>query len=796
MPEIKFTLTGNADDLVNALSAAQAKTSEIANDFDAISTGMNGVLDRAREITDFFKQNVELVNNMKEVLNMIGAINQANASSLQTNLQAIREMVTQVTRHGGTIGDAQKLIGAASSTYGGGAAGNFAQNMGAVAERQAHIFDSNSDIRAGNQAPLGVLAAIQKAASSKGTEAEGHLGTEPHAVEAKAGPTPVSHTGGLGGSIPVAKPRYVPDDRGAVDLDTLRASLFSRPAAKYNLNTNFASIAKRYGFKPGKEEYASLDAYDQGTRYIDKMLGTSGFGGTLGGMLKKGMYGDRNSLIAAIREVQNDPNSEDRWSRIYGGVGEDGIMPKKGTSDYLIAQTLERFNKTLERVDKINSTPLLGGKVPGLSNIGEAAGTIGTGYNIYQLLAQLAGGARVLTGYAQNQGQGYGTVNYTRSAGNFMDAAMQSWGGLNPFYSFGNAQQAQNTGIGMGYRGGLLTQYENAAYGLQTQNGMTQQQTAQAVSALQQVGMSPAQTAAMIASVRNTAGSSSSQYYNAGAATTAAVAAQGSFMSWGGTTAASGTAGKIAGKFAGPNSILANTGLTGQDLMNSSFGMAMMSQQLGISFNNMYAYRQNAMSTTSGTNAYIDLYSKDLVKYLSNSIGMNLMNVTSSGQLNPYAMTLMYTLQGFGINITGPQEAVAYTYAMIQQGKGKFNTTSGTTAGGAPAGRAAGYAGASYYANHPQAVRDGGSMTSTVPSPASSSTGSSGGASPGMVMPPSEAGPGMGGSSGGTVTLVHEHTFKPPFLNNMMSVVTTQQQNTTNGTIAPQTTPNRAAVRG
>lgn len=659
MPEIQFTITGNANDLVAGLQQASKHTGEIAEDFKAISTGMDMVLERAGKMTKFYQDNVELLGQMKEILTLIGSINESNQSAMNTNLQAIREMTSQVLRQGGSFADINKMLGAASAPFGGGAAGNMVQNLFATAAQQQAQSAANEGTRAANQADTSSWEEALK--RSNVTRAANHAGE-----------------GAAGAQPNIAPPPTSIKDAAGREIGTVAEAVLPRPHTRAALINNFGAIGNKYGFRRGKEEYAALEAYDQGTRQIDRILGTRGFGGAVGAFAKKQMFGDRRSVQNAISEIMNrdtDPIAQEHaLAAAYNGLAADGsgLEAKKGTSEYVLHQTLQKLNRNLELSERISGTKIGG------TTLGGIAGGLGTAYNIYGLGTQAAAMARVATGYAQNQAQGYGTTQYGTSAGNALEAGWRSGFGLNPFYSYSSAQQAQNNGIGMGYRGSMLRSYEDAASNLQQNYGMSQNQTAQAVSTLQQVGMTPAQTAAMLASVRGTAGSAGGGYYNTAAATQAAVSAQAGAMGWGGGVTASGAAGKVAAKFAGnpaTSGILAGTGLTGQDLMNTQFGISMMASKLGIKYEDMYAYRTKAMSTEKGANQYIKSYTKMIVQQLSNSIGKDLMKAKSQEDLAAMAspITLMNILMGMGINVTTPEQALAYVWNEVRQAKGKYD---------------------------------------------------------------------------------------------------------------------------
>ena len=815
MPEIVFNINVNANGAADAMSSLESAASQTAKDFQAMGDALGGVLDRASKLAEFFKENVTLLSQMKEILGLIGAMNESNQSALNNNLQAIREMTTSIIKQGGTFNDVNRALSSATSTFGGSTGNmvydflNDAKKRQSFESQHASTRSEQSPIDLGAINPLDDLKARARAATR---DAAGRTLVPPeeiHYEDAEHGPRKVPGYGDIGTPEPGSKALHLVEGRGRTATSTMlypATDAFNN--ARQALKENFSNIQNKYGFRTTGVHMSALDAYDQGTRQIDRVLGTRGFGGSLGSFMKKEMFGNRDDVRAAIKEIMSTgPNAAAAFANAYSGLDRSGGPLQKNSSEELIHSVMKKLDRNLSIANSISGYSIGGivnpdtGKREGGLTVGQIGGGLGTAYNAYQLANQVAGMVRVGTGYAQNQAQGYGNVDYNRSAGNFMDNVVRSWGGLNPTYSFGNAQQAQNAGIGLGYRGDLLGQYQNAAQSLQIQNGMTQGQTAQAIGALQQVGMSPAQTASMIQSMRNTANSNGS-YFNTSAGQTAGIAAQGGFMQWGGSTSASGASAKISNKFIGSNPILAGTGLTGQDLMNSQFGMAMMSQQLGISYNQMYAYREKMMSTASGANKYIDMYSGGIVKMLSNSVGRDLMTVKSMHELDQYANVLMGVLQGMGINIQGPQEATNYVFEQIQQAKGKFNTVSGsskTVASGTTMNNG-NYMSAN---NGPGPVRDGGSVTgdssgsgSTVPSPSANSSNHASAqamasaASQSLTSLSSQAAGAVGGPA---AALAVEVAFKQPHLDKLLSIIVKNKNDSTNGNSAPQTTTSRAS---
>jgi len=797
MPEIKFTLTGDASDLAAGLQDAQKYTSLIAEDFKAISEGMDMVLTRAQKMTSFYQQNVELLEQMKQILTLMGAMDQANNAALNSNLQLARETASQVLRQGGTFGDVNNMLRFAS---GGGGTGNMVQNMFGAFQQVANNTAANAGTYAANQMDTSILNEAlnnQRASSSRVPRSHagsGHPGAVPEDIFGSASTSPIT--------TPAPPPSGLFDVYG----NPITSVSIPKQNAKRNLAARFQNIFNNDELNVNDEryQYAALDAYDSGTRQIDRLLGTRGFGGGLGSLLKKGMYGDRRELRDAIeymrRQEATDP---DIFSRIYSGKDAYDQPFAKDSKEAMLYNVLTRYDKNMGYA----------GSATG-QMIGKAAGALGTAYNVYGLASQIASVGRVATGYAQNQAQGYGTVQYGTSAGNALEAGARSFFGLNPFYSYGSAQEAQNAGISLGYRGGALRQYESIAQNMQMQYGMTQSQTAQAVGTLQQVGMTPAQTAAMLATVRGEAGSVRSGYYNTAAATEASVKAAAGFSAWGGTATGGGRAGSMSSRFVGGDKILAGKGLTGQEGLNSMFGLAMMANAEGITVDQAYAERAKMSSTAAGASKYIDTYSKNILKQLSSAIGMDLTKVKKTEELNQHAVELYYALQALQVPVPDPQTAVAYTLELIKQAQGKFDKAKpnpnrpgyindkpitatnrpgrasegsyGSTGGGGTSGNVAG-----------DATSSSSKTKTTVPPPSTPQTGTNSYATDAHASYASHANSqsnvaGRGESSQINLTI----GFKQPHLKNIISTSVKNQADTTNGTKSPADAQSRAVVVG
>ena len=711
MPKISFEIVGNAQELYNALEGSAQVTTQLARDFQTISEGMEGIISRADRIRTFFKDNVDLLSQMKEILQLISSINEANQSAMNTNLQAIREMMTSVTRMGGNISDVTKLVASASPAHAGAASGaQTVQDLSAVLMQQMMFSGANNTTREAAQ-PDDFSKEGKRRASMLGRRMRSRqappAGYGGGRRESDTDPEDYEDTGGYGGAGYRAPRASEPTEYTRRPITKVSPLLrgsetgylaeIERVRRTLETNPDFEGYRKSRGFRDGREEYAALDAYDYSTRRIDSIFGTRGIGGKIGGYVKRRSYGSRQDIKDEIDRLMATTADEHAWESAYNDP-----------------------NNVLNKVLKRASTQAGQGGALG------ALGKMGSLYGDYKILSDIAGIARVGTQYAQQQGGVFGTVDYGRTAGLTMDAGLRSGFGLNPFYSFKDASQAQNYGGGIGYRGAALTSYENVANRMQTQLGMSQQQTAQAVGGMQNYGMGAQQTMQMLSSVRNAG--QGSQFFNASAATQAAITAQGSAMGWGST--GSGTLGNIASKFSSYSPTMAGTGLTGQDLMNTQFGTALVANSLGVSYNSMYSQRQK-MSEKQ----YAHEYTKDVLQLITSSLGINVASIKKQSDLNQYAMMLLPLLQGMGINVADPQHAVGYVWGLIKQLGGTKNTagsnTVSTASGGAdmsmfsrgPAsftGR-----GASYHSGPPTMHHEDPKTTPTPPTPGDGYTAAS-----------------------------------------------------------------------
>ena len=343
---------------------------------------------------------------------------------------------------------------------------------------------------------------------------------------------------------------------------------------------------------------------------------------------------------------------------VGGGGGGGGIINSvvQGEWDHMpgMGGDLGKFLRALGPIQDILSDPVV------------AAGAIGVAavYG-YRGLHQLAQTARGITGYAQQTGNMYGTVDYSRTAGDTIHDFFKSGFDLNPFYSFADVQAARQAGASIvGYKGGALNQYIDTSLKMQQQYGMNAQQFGQYAGVAANFGMGTSDLAFMLGQERNTA--AGTNLMTTSYADQAALTGAGTFMGLGATSNVSAILG-AQGVTAGiGDRVLQGMGATGYELMNTMYGQAMMAQSLGTDINNL----AGALQKTSATQI-ANLNTEMMISLLEN-LGIPVDKIKGKDDPRIMTYTLMVTLQSLGIpNITTVQKAAHYVWPFIKDHRNK-----------------------------------------------------------------------------------------------------------------------------
>jgi hypothetical protein len=315
---------------------------------------------------------------------------------------------------------------------------------------------------------------------------------------------------------------------------------------------------------------------------------------------------------------------------------------------------LEKLLGNLGQVKDILSNPIVS------AGLVLTAGVYG-----YRGLHQLAQTARGITGYAQQTGNMYGTVDYSRTAGDTIHDFFKSGLDLNPFYSFADVQAARQAGASIvGYKGGALNQYIDTSLKMQQLYGMNAQQFGQYAGVAANFGMGTNDVSFMLGQGRNI--SAGTNLMTTSYADQAALTGAGTFMGLGATSNVSSILG-AQGVTAGiGNKVLQGMGGTGYELMGTMYGQAMMAQGLGTDINNLAGALQKSSATQIA-----NLNTEMMINLLTN-LGIPVDKITGQKDPRIETLTLMITLQSLGVpNITNVQKAAAYVWPFIKAHQNK-----------------------------------------------------------------------------------------------------------------------------
>lgn len=644
MAEVPFNITGDNSNFESSITNSARIVNEMVQDFRALNDAMGSTVDRADKIKDFFKDNVELVGDMKKMLELIASINESNQAALTNNLQAIREMLTSVSRMGGNIQDAARLINTASIAGGGGfGGGNAADQIQQYQQQLAANQPKQSAQQEEKDFIIGAADRVAAKAIAEGKTADRFksifggrkaIGKEEEEDEEEL-------------AIPGRRPRVrpIPEEPTEPEKKAPRA-----PAETY-----YEAIIEKFPnlkgqLDPNEPEQNARKAARFARDSISRW-GSAKFLKPFANFLNRKIPSQLN-LTTAIDKI----TSRVATNEYEGAVGEEGVP--MDTAE-IWKEHLEDPNNDLTRAYSAMNrakTPIAQ-RLAGFRNT-RAGQTFAT----YQGATQLAALARQYTGIGQQYGGAMGTVDYGQSAGLALQANTKSWFGLNPFYSTQNAMQAQMQGIGIGYRGAGLNQYQSIAQNMQTTLGLSQGQIGSIIGATTGAGVSQQAAANTISAVRQ-AGNGSS-FYNASYATQVAT----SNMVTGGSIGLSSSAAAYLGTTASglaKDAIAGREQFTGIEAMNSPFGLSIVATALGVQMTDLYS-----ITGKMGGKQYLNLYTGLLLDKISQTVGIDFRSIKNINQLKQKAYVLMQVLPGFGITqVTDQQGAVDYVWLLIQQYK-------------------------------------------------------------------------------------------------------------------------------
>jgi len=231
-------------------------------------------------------------------------------------------------------------------------------------------------------------------------------------------------------------------------------------------------------------------------------------------------------------------------------------------------------------------------------------------------------------------------------------------------YSYRDALNAAMAATELGLKGGDVSNYRNIDYTLQTQYGMNQQevQTMMGTSLAYGVNMnqfaSGLEQARQLGSRTNTSTAYVNQNFQSGVTTAASI----------GLTGNNAVAfGNSAVQFGAGNQIAQQAGMTGQELLGTNLGNALLAQQLGVPFMDVYAALQSPSMTAAKALGAED---KAWLGLLQN-IGIPVNSIKKLSDLNPYAIKLGIILPQLGVSsVTTPQQATVWAFQTILAARG------------------------------------------------------------------------------------------------------------------------------
>lgn len=573
--------TGPAEQGFTRISAI---TNQIRGDIEAIVKGVAGISDRAEKMREYWQENVELVERMKSVLDIVGTTISANQTSLTNNLTQINEILSQVRGLGGNTAQAMQMLSMAGGGFGGGQYGGVGQYLNSI----------------GNQGPL----ASQMFQAS--TDSSNYTLTNPLSPSGMQQIEQGTYPGGNPyGDMGTPQARQRGTSRGRnVDLGSDEVSLSGAASAAANLPTNNTSARQSYqdqiraqinkypniskNIPIGQEDSAAQLAYQYSTKEVEQLLGSS----ALGRQLNK-----RFQTYLGSGGITPDALKSERQERTIPLTNPDGTPmynqnPITGKMEQVMGRNPDAgFGAAEQAAMKIANTLSKILQSPAMATTIQTAGRIGKIGAVYGAAQDVMNQVRQGTGYAQQQGQLYGTVSYARTAGLGLQAYINSGFNLNSKYSTQDYMNAQNMGIGLGLKGAALTEYAKNAVKMQGDLGFNAGQTQGLIGAGLAVGVNQNNNVAGIYAERKVASSTP----NTSTAYTDLAYTQGmqTGAQQGLRSNAAAQAGVTASQFGAGNQVAQSLGMTGTEGAGTPLMNALMAQQLGTSYTGLGAKLQN-----------------------------------------------------------------------------------------------------------------------------------------------------------------------------------------------------------
>ena len=624
--EVNLEFPNNTGPMLEGLEKISGVVKDSRDDIKAFNDALTDTIGKASQIKDFFSGSVDEVEKMKSLLEITSTIIQGNQSLLSNNLTAINEIISSVKGMGGNIGQAMSVLGLAGAPIQNimsGAAPTASQDFSYMDNTAGNIFE-----RGTMQVPeLPEFLGRKKVRANEDVLNEGQVAGPP--IGDGVAKTPAGN-----------KLRQI-------------------------LERDYPTLAKHV--PEGAEGRAAEYAYGTMQNRLDTALGRRGLGGYLNrhftgilsatGINQKSIRDAQRANLEPVTEI--GPGGAVIFKKYPAGHPREGQLMYQPKAEFGDTEA-----KTMATVDKI-----LGHMETGIgASVMKYAGYLNVATIAYNMLHDVTKFIRPLAQYAQQQGQLMGQVNYAGTAGNTLKDFFQSGFDLNPFYSFADVTASRNNALALGFRGNNVDQYMAIASQFQQQYGLNQQQTMQMVGGGLAFGVNQNTIASTYGSVANLINNSqtSSKYGQA-----AYMQGMQQAAAYGANSAAAAQIGITSAQFGANNFVAQAAGMTGNELMGTQLGTALMAQQLGTSYLGVYAAEQNM--TGSAIQAASD---ESIITLLSNSFGINNQTIKKQSDLNQYATLLSMILPQLGVDpkkVGTPKQAATWVWSLLQRYKHETN---------------------------------------------------------------------------------------------------------------------------
>ena len=665
MPDMNFDVTANTGAAQQGFQNIQAITDQIRDDLNAINDATEGLTEKASKMREFWKENLDVLEGMKSILEIVKTTTQINQSALDSNLQRIQEILSSVRGLGGNMGQAMSMLGMAGSPgygYGSYTGRDYGYGTSPLAS-QDFTGTTNAYESYMLQNPMSYVKNPNQLMNRMMLR-----DSNPY-TEMYAG----SQGGGGGGRRP---PKT------------------TNPAS-YNDDDDEWNNVFRDSVEPMNTNQGTLR--DQLSKYRHQNSTVP-----MGGEARAGSYAYEDLMNNIRRVAGNGPVGSRLYNRVQKALGSIGITPYeirkaetnadvKNVPDPVTGQPTSYYErsggysdiekKTINIADKVAS--VFGSNL--IKSFTKFNGYAQVASAVYGTAVDVANQVRQFTGFAQQQGQVFGQTDYGRSIGMTGQALFKSGFNLNPFYSMQDVMQAQMSGGALGLKGQGLQTYVNQAMGFKKNFGLDANQTQQILGAGLAAGVGVNTNAAAFAKVRqleNTTQTSTAygnQAYLQGLTSYAGMGASAGVAAQLGVTTA---------RFGAGNLQLQAMGATGTEGMGSTLNNALMAQNLGTSYLGLYAAERGAKAGTlakaqNATQSQILGFAgiDANAKYKGKDDFFN-KNADKAMQLQ----MILGTMQGYQKESQSPKNAMNWAWGIVQQKKQLAHPTKDKKPGSMAAG--------------------------------------------------------------------------------------------------------------